>query len=98
MNFNLPHFGVQVLSESRKRMNDIINYCNNSSIQIYSIKTDSFVIDSSNVNTFAQKYMIGSNLGNFKVEYEAKHIKFTSSTCYKALLTDGSIRMRGKVN
>ena len=98
MNYNLPHFGVQVLSESRKRMNDIINYCNNNSISIYSIKTDSFVIDSSAVNKFAQKYMIGSDLGNFKVEYEAKHIKFTSKTCYKAVLTDDSIRTRGKVN
>ena len=30
MNFNLPQFGVQVLSESRRRMNAIVDFCNNS--------------------------------------------------------------------
>ena len=65
MNFNLPQFGVQVLSESRKRMNAIVDFCNNSNIPIYSIKTDSFVIDSSNVNKFAEKYeLAGGALTN----------------------------------
>ena len=97
LNFNLPTFGVQVLSESRKRMNDIIHYCNTNHINIYSIKTDSFTIDNEDVNKFAQKYVIGHELGNFKIEYIANRIKFTSRTCYKAELNDGSTRTRGKV-
>ena len=97
LNFNIPQFGVQVLSESRKRMNEIINYCNEQDINIYSIKTDSFVIDSDKVKTFEQKYKLGKELGEFKLEYEAKHVKYTSASCYRAELIDGSIRMRGNV-
>ena len=98
LNYNLPQFGVQVLSESRKRMNDIINYCNEKNISIYAIKTDSFVIPNERLNDFEQKYKLGHELGMFKVEYEAKLIKYTSASCYKADLIDGSVRMRGKVN
>ena len=96
-NFNIPQFGVQVLSESRRRMNEIINYCNNQDIPIYSIKTDSFVIPNDKVDKFEQKYKVGSGLGEVKCEYEANHIKYTSASCYKAELVDGSIRTRGKV-
>ena len=87
-----------VLSESRKRMNNIINYCNENSINIYSIKTDSFVIDDENVNKFTNMFSIGDKLGELKIEYQAKNIKYTSKTCYKAILIDGSERMRGIVN
>ena len=97
LNFNISQFGIQVLSESRKRMNEIINYCNENDIPIYSIKTDSFVIPSDKVNEFQQKYKLGHELGEFKLEYEANHIKFTSASCYRAELTDGSIRTRGNV-
>ena len=44
-----------------------------------------------------QKYKLGHELGMFKIEYEAEHVKFTSKTTYKAILTDGTIRTRGKV-
>lgn len=97
LNYNLPHFGVQVLSESRKRMNDIINYCHEQEISIYAIKTDSFVIPNDRLKDFEQKYKLGHELGMFKIEYEAEHVKFTSKTTYKAILTDGTIRTRGKV-
>ena len=97
LNYNLPQFGVYVLSESRKRMNDIINYCNEKNISIYAIKTDSFVIPNERLNEFEQKYKLGHELGMFKIEYEAQYVKFTSKTTYKAILTDGSIRTRGKV-
>lgn len=98
LNYNVPQFGVQILSESRKRMNDIINYCNEQEIPIYAIKTDSFVIPSDRLNDFEQKYKLGQGLGEFKIEYEAQHVKYTSKSCYKAILTDGSIRTRGNVN
>ena len=98
LNYNVPQFGVQVLSESRKRMNEIINYCHDNNISIYSIKTDSFVIPSKCVKLFEQKYKLGHELGEFKIEYDAKHIKYTSNTTYKAILKDGSIRKRGNVN
>ena len=98
LNYNLPQFGVYVLSESRKRMNDIINYCNENNISIYAIKTDSFVIPSERLNDFEQKYKLGHDLGMFKIEYEAEYVKYTSASCYKADLVDGSIRQRGKVN
>ena len=62
------------------------------------IKTDSFVIPNEKLNEFEQKYKLGNELGEFKVEYEATSIKYTSASCYKADLVDGSIRMRGKVN
>ena len=97
LNYNIPQFGVYVLSESRKRMNEIINYCNENKISIYSIKTDSFVIPSECVKQFENKYKLGHELGEFKVEYEAAHVKFTSKTTYKAELIDGSVRTRGKV-
>ena len=97
LNFNIPQFGVQILSESRRRMNTIIHYCNEHDIPIYSIKTDSFVIPSELAGKFEQKYKVGKELGQFKLEYEANHIKYTSASCYKAELVDGSIRTRGKV-
>ena len=98
LTFNLPQFGVQVLSESRRRMNDIINYCDDHNIPIYSIKTDSFTIPNERFNDFEQKYKLGHDLGMFKCEYEASYIKYTSNTTYKAILTDGTTRMRGRVN
>ena len=97
-NYNIPQLGVQVLSESRSRVNGIIDYCNMNDIQIYSIKTDCFVINSDKVNAFSQKYSIGNELGQMKVEYQANRIKYTSPSCYKAELIDGNVRMRGLVN
>ena len=97
LNFNLPQFGVYVLSESRRRINEIINYCNEHDISIYSIKTDSIVINSDRIDEFVQKYKIGNELGQFKEEFVAKHVKYTSNTTYRAELIDGSIRTRGNV-
>ena len=97
ISFNLPQFGACVLSESRKRINEIIDFCNKEDITIYSIKTDSFVINSDDIKKFEQKYKIGRELGEFKIEYEATHVKYTSYSCYRAELIDGSIRMRGNV-
>ena len=98
ISYSIPTFGIMVLSESRKRLNNIINYCNENSINIYSIKTDSFVIDDENVDKFTEVFPIGDKLGELKIEYSAKYIKFTSNTTYKAILKDGKIRMRGVVN
>ena len=97
LNYNIPQFGVQVLSVSRKRMNEIIDFCNNNDIKIYSIKTDSFVIPTDKVHLFEEKYVIGKGLGEFKLEYAANHVKYTSASCYRAELVDGSIRTRGNV-
>ena len=97
LNYNIPQFGVQVLSVSRKRMNEIIDFCNNNDIKIYSIKTDSFVIPTDKVHLFKEKYVIGKGLGEFKEEYAANHVKYTSASCYRAELVDGSIRTRGNV-
>jgi len=97
LNFNIPCFGVAVLSESRRRLNNIINYCNSNDIPIYAIKTDSFVIPTKDIDKITVINKIGSELGDFKIEYQAKHIKFTSSSCYRAELIDGSIRTRGNV-
>ena len=97
-NYNIPQFGVQVLSESRSRMDSIIDYCNRNSIPIYSIKTDSFVIPTKNIQQLEAVNKIGTELGEFKIEYQAVHTKYTSASCYKAELIDGNVRMRGIVN
>ena len=55
------------------------------------------MIDSDKVKTFEQKYKLGKELGSFKIEYEAKHVKYTSASCYRAELEDGSIRTCGNV-
>ena len=96
LNFNIPQFGVSVLSESRKRLNDVIYKCSTLNIPIYAIKTDSIVVDNDKVDILP--ITIGNELGQFKIEYIAKNIKFTSPKCYKAILNDDSIRTRGKVN
>ena len=96
LNFNIPQFGVSVLSESRKRLNDVIYKCSTLNIPIYAIKTDSIVVDNDKVDILP--ITIGNELGQFKIEYVAKNIKFTSPKCYKAILNDDSIRTRGKVN
>ena len=98
LNYNVPQLGVQILSESRKRMNDIINYCRDNDISIYAIRTDSVVVPSERVQIFEKRYKIGHELGMFKIEYEAEHVKYTSNATYKAVLVDGNVRMRGKVN
>ena len=97
LNYNMPQFGVQVLSESRKRINDIINYCVEQNLLIYSIKTDSFTISNNDINEFTKKCIIGNELGQFKIEYQANHVKYTSASCYKAELVDSTLRTRGKV-
>ena len=97
LNYNMPQFGVQVLSESRKRINDIISYCVEQNLLIYSIKTDSFTISNNDINKFTKKCIIGNELGQFKIEYQANHIKYTSASCYKAELVDSTLRTRGKV-
>ena len=95
LNFNIPQFGISVLSESRKRLNDVIYKCSTLNIPIYAIKTDSIVVDNDKVDILP--ITIGNKLGQFKIEYIAKNIKFTSPKCYKAILNDDSIRTRGKV-
>ena len=97
MNFNLPAFGVQVLSESRRRMDRTISFCNAHGIPIYAIKTDSFAIPSDKVNELTALTPIGTELGSFKIEYEATHVKYISSANYVATLVDGSTRIRGNV-
>ena len=95
LNFNVPQLGIQVLSYSRRNLNEIIYNCNRLKIPIYSIKTGSITINNNDVDRLPIN--IGVDLGEFKIEYVAKHIKFTSKKCYRAILTDGSIRMRGYV-
>lgn len=92
---SLPQLGVAVLSQSKISLYDIIYRAIDNNIPVYSVHTDSIVLPSKNIKTL--NVPIDTTLGHYKIEYTAKHIKFTSPKCYKAILTDNSIRMRGKV-
>ena len=93
LTFNMPQFGVPILSTSRSKLNGIIYDASVKHIPIYSIHTDSIMVPSDNDLNIT----VGTGLGEFKTEFNATSIKFISPKVYRAILTDGSVRSRGIV-
>lgn len=76
--FNAPHLGTQVLSWSKRIMNEVMCLAEDADIPIYYQDTDSMHIRASGVNDLAKLYantygreLIGESLGQFHCDFEA---------------------------
>jgi len=76
--FNACHIGVQILSMSKRIMNEVMCLAEDMSINIYYQDTDSMHIEDNKINllsdAFRAKYnreLIGKGLGQFHVDFEA---------------------------
>ena len=88
--FNRAHIGVQILSMSKRIMNEVICLAEDNNLNIYYQDTDSIHIDDSNIKLLEEKFkekynkdLIGSNMGQFHSDFElkgaTKEIKSTAS-------------------
>lgn len=73
LHFNMPHLGVQVLSMSKRIMNEVMTTAEDAKINLYYQDTDSIFLDKSNLSKltdeFQVKYnrdLVGEDLGQFK--------------------------------
>lgn len=80
--FSSPHLGVQVLSMSKRIMNEVMTLAENNDINIYYQDTDSMHIDNDKITKLADlfklKYdreLIGKNLGQFHSDFDFKSDK-----------------------
>lgn len=80
--FSSPHLGVQVLSMSKRIMNEVMTLAENNDINIYYQDTDSMHIDNDKItklaDLFKSKYnreLIGKNLGQFHSDFDFKSDK-----------------------
>lgn len=77
--FNFAHVGCEILSMSKRIMNEVMCLAEDNNLKIYYQDTDSMHIDYDDVNTlgdlFKQKYnkeLIGTNMGQFHVDFDLK--------------------------
>jgi len=77
--FSSPHLGTQILSYSKRLMNQVICLADDKNIKIYYTDTDSIHIDEDGVEPlaklFKEKYgreLIGKSLGQFHCDFEFK--------------------------
>jgi len=77
--FSSPHLGTQILSYSKRLMNQVICLADDKNIKIYYTDTDSIHIDEDGVKplakAFKEKYgreLIGKSLGQFHCDFEWK--------------------------
>jgi hypothetical protein len=77
--FSLPHIGVEILSMSKRLMNEVICLAEDKNIKIYYQDTDSMHIEDNKVkelsNEFKKLYnreLIGKNLGQFHCDFNFK--------------------------
>ena len=96
--FNLVHCGIEVLSTSKRIMNEVMVLSENLNIDMYYTDTDSIHIDNSKIDylatEFKKKYgrdLIGKNLGQFHSDFDsdilegditAKRSIFLGKKCY----------------
>ena len=80
--FNNVSCGVEVLSMSKRIMNEVMCLAENNKINIYYQDTDSMHIDSDKVNNLADLYkckynkeLIGKNMGQFHTDFDSDIIK-----------------------
>jgi hypothetical protein len=80
--FNLVHCGVEVLSTSKKIMNEVMCLAEDLDIDMYYTDTDSIHIDNSKINYLASEYkkihnrdLIGKNMGQFHTDFDSDILK-----------------------
>jgi hypothetical protein len=87
--FSLPHIGVEVLSMSKRIMNEVMCVAEDNNIEIYYQDTDSMHIDARKdengidgvtklTNIFREQYgkeLVGKNLGQFHSDFSTKKAK-----------------------
>ena len=104
--YNNASCGVEVLSMSKRIMNEVMVLSEDNKYKIYYQDTDSMHIDSINVNNIAEKYeekynrkLIGKHMGQFHTDFDSKILKgeiyakesiFLGKKCYLDVLTDES--------
>lgn len=78
--FNNAHVGVEILSMSKRIMNEVMTLSEDNGFNIYYQDTDSMHIESDNVKLlselFKKKYnreLIGDNMGQFHVDFSLKN-------------------------
>lgn len=81
--FSYPHIGVQILSMSKRIMNEVMTLAEDIGANIYYQDTDSMHIESHMVSKLAEEYklkydrdLIGSNMGQFHSDFD-----FESKDC-----------------
>jgi hypothetical protein len=77
--FNSVHLGVEVLSMSKRIMNEVMCLAEDNNMNIYYTDTDSMHIDHNSVELLAQKFeekynreLIGTDLGQFHTDFNFK--------------------------
>jgi len=104
--FNNASCGVEVLSMSKRIMNEVICLAEDNKKSIYYQDTDSMHIQSKSVNKLAKLYyekynrqLIGKNMGQFHTDFDSKILTgniyakesiFLGKKCYLDVLTDES--------
>jgi hypothetical protein len=102
--FNVPHFGVSVLSYSKHIMNEVMCLAESMKIPVYYQDTDSMHIQAQDVSELSQvfklKYgreLIGSNMGQFHCDFSpikdgkpcwSKKLIALGKKCYLDILED----------
>ena len=76
--FSFVHFGVNILSMSKRIMNEVICLCEDLKIPVFYQDTDSIHIHESKLNTLAQEFkkrynreLIGKQLGQFHSDFQS---------------------------
>lgn len=98
--------GVEVLSMSKRIMNEVMCLAEDENLNIYYQDTDSMHIDSDNVSVLSEKYsekynrqLIGKQMGQFHTDFDSDILKgtiyakesiFLGKKCYLDVLTDES--------
>lgn len=104
--YNNASCGIEVLSMSKRIMNEVMCLAEDNNYNIYYQDTDSMHIDSDNVLKLAKQYkskynreLIGKNMGQFHTDFDsdklngniyAKESIFLGKKCYVDVLTDES--------
>lgn len=80
--FSMPHIGVQILSMSKRIMNEPMALAEDMKIKIYYQDTDSMHIQANRIQdlakAFEEKYgrpLLGDALGEFNCDFSLKHLK-----------------------
>lgn len=75
--FNYSHIGAEILSMSKRIMNEVFHIANLNNIEVFYQDTDSMKLYNKDVNLLSTEYykfygknLLGNNLGQFKDEYE----------------------------
>ena len=105
--FNMVHLGAQVLSMSKRIMNEVMCLADDLNINIYYQDTDSMHIDDHSIKTLSDEYkklynrdLIGESMGQFHSDfsggnYATKSI-FLGKKCYLDVLDTGKLHIRMK--